>query len=93
MSPLLFNVYVDRLSGNQLEIGCLFNGNVINHLMYADDIVLLAPSVKGLQSLINVCHRLGLDNDIVFSDSKTAFVKILSSEDLRNKISFPPVFF
>ena len=53
--------------------------------------MLLAPSVKGLRCLINVCHRFGLDNDIVFNDSKTVFMKILSSEDLWNKISFPPV--
>ena len=60
--------------------------------MYADDIVLLALSVKGLQSLINVCHRFGLDNDKVFNGSKTMFMKIVSSEDLRSNISFPPVF-
>ena len=93
LSPLLFNVYVDRLSTklNQLETGCLFNGCVINHLMYADDIVLFAPSVKGLQSLINVCYRFGIENDIVFNDSKTVFMKMLCNDDKRQKISFPPV--
>ena len=94
LSPLLFNVYVDKLSSklNLLETGCLFNGSIINHLMYADNIVLFAPSVKGLQSLINVCYRFGKDNDIVFNESKTVFMKILCNNDMRHKISFPPVF-
>ena len=60
--------------------------------MHADDIVLFAPSVKGLQSLINVCYRFGKENDIVFNDSKTVFMKMLCNNDMRQKISFPPVF-
>ena len=42
LSSLLFNIYVDRISAslNKVYVGCLFNGKVINHLIYADDIVL-----------------------------------------------------
>ena len=42
--------------------------------MYADDIVLFAPSAKGLQNTINVCYaygRYGCDNDIIFNSSKS----------------------
>ena len=35
LSPLLFNVYVDDLSAQ------------LNHLMYADDLVLMSPSSAG----------------------------------------------
>ena len=31
--------------------------NVINHLMYADDIVLLSPSAKGMQRLVDNAYR------------------------------------
>ena len=46
MSPLLFNLYVNDLSEQlqKLPIGCCCGDMVVNHLMYADDIVLLAPS-------------------------------------------------
>ena len=30
--------------------------------MYVDDIVLFAPSAKGLQKTINVCYAYGCDN-------------------------------
>ena len=39
--------------------------------MYADDIVLFAPSAKGLQKTINVCYAYGCDNDIIFNSSKS----------------------
>ena len=46
LSPVLFNVYVDGLSTilNKTEIGCKFNGLLYNHLIYADDTVIIAPS-------------------------------------------------
>ena len=38
--PHLFNVYMDDLcvNLNKLQIGCLYAGTLINHLMYADDL-------------------------------------------------------
>ena len=57
LSPMLYNVYVDDLSCklNNSNAGCYINNILVNHFMYADDIALLAPSVKGLQKLVNVC--------------------------------------
>ena len=50
LSPYLFNVYVDDLS----RTGCLSGNITINHLMYADDLVLLSPSATGLRELLCV---------------------------------------
>ena len=52
--PYLFNVYMDDLSCalNRCPTGCLAGGKVINHLMYADDLVLLCPSAVGLSKLL-----------------------------------------
>ena len=43
LSPYLFNVYMDDLgqSLNCCKTGCLSGEIMINHLMYADDLVLL----------------------------------------------------
>ena len=51
LSPYLFNVYVDDLSQtlNSCITGCLSGNITINHLMYADDLVLLSPSATGLR--------------------------------------------
>ena len=48
LSPLLFNVYINdlRRSLSTLTIGCCSGEQVINHLLNADDIVLLSRSAK-----------------------------------------------
>ena len=50
LSPYLFNVYVDDLSVklNSCHVGCYYSGGCINHLMYADDFVIMSPSVGGV---------------------------------------------
>ena len=42
LSPCLFNIYFDDLSRslNKIYAGCYFNSIIVNHLLYADDIVL-----------------------------------------------------
>ena len=73
LSPLFFNVYMDGLSDIlcKTECGCTMGGRMINHLMYADDVVLLSPSAKGLQRLINICAAYGDSHDIKFNHAKT----------------------
>ena len=55
LCPILLNVYIDDLSIGltKLNIGCNFNGVFVNHFVYADDTVLLAPSPSTL--LCEVC--------------------------------------
>ena len=57
LSPYLFNVYMDNLSNmlNNCKIGCVINDRIVNHNIYADDIVVFSPSMSGLQQLVNVC--------------------------------------
>ena len=44
--PLTFSMYVDELSEelNTCNVGCNLNGHLINHIMYADDLVLISQS-------------------------------------------------
>ena len=53
-------------------IGCSVGGTVINHMLYADDIVLFAPSAKGLQKLLDISHTYGCNHDIEFNPSKSS---------------------
>ena len=73
LSPLFFNVYMDGLSDIlcKTECGCTMGGRMINHLMYADDVVFFSPSAKGLQRLINICAAYGDSDDIKFNHAKT----------------------
>ena len=66
LSPLLFNAYIDDLCDflSKLPVGYYCGKTVVNHLTYADDIVLLAPSVKGLQRLLDASYTHECDKDI-----------------------------
>ena len=90
LSPHLFNIYVDDLSTalNSLKIGCAISNLIINHLMYADDIVLISPSTAGLKELMNICLRFGILNDIKFNSKKSAILPFLPEN--KNTFKIPP---
>ena len=69
LSPYLYNIFMDDLSTtlNESKIGCVINNIYINHLCYADDTVLIAPSPTGLQHLINLCHSYALKNEVLYN--------------------------
>uniref|UniRef100_A0ABM0LV55 RNA-directed DNA polymerase from mobile element jockey-like n=1 Tax=Saccoglossus kowalevskii TaxID=10224 RepID=A0ABM0LV55_SACKO len=65
LSPTLFSIYIDDLSTRlqQAGVGC--------HLFYADDILLVLPSVKSLEKLVEICECYGEEFDILFHTTKT----------------------
>ena len=67
-------IYVDDLSValNACRVGCCVGKVLINHLMYADDLVIQAPSVFGLSKLLSICEIFGESNDIIFNQKKSA---------------------
>jgi hypothetical protein len=80
LSPYLFNVYIDDLSKRllQCKVGCNINGSWVNHIVYADDTVLLAPSPAALQELINHCERFASAHDIIYNSKKTVVMCVKS---------------
>ena len=57
-------------------IGCSVGVTVVNHMLYADDIVLFAPSAKGLQKLLDLSHTYGCNHDIEFNPLKSSVMYI-----------------
>jgi len=61
LSPAIFNVFINifivRL--RQLNIGCHLRSMFIGCLLCADDMILICPSVKGLQHMLDVCVSIG----------------------------------
>ena len=51
---------------------------IINHLMYADDLVILAPSVAGLSKLLSICEIFGESIDIIFNQKKISSLYFIS---------------
>lgn len=76
LSPYLFNLYVDKLSVmlNNVQSGCFIGSKMVNHLMYADDVVLLSPSSNGLRKLLNACETFASTHDVRFNCSKSVIM-------------------
>ena len=57
LSPFLFHIYMDDLSKvlNSVKAGCMINDLLFSHLIYADDLVLIALSVSALQTSLALC--------------------------------------
>ena len=87
LAPMLFNAYVDDLSGecNSKNVGVKYNGVIINHFMYADDLVMFAPSLVGLFKLLRICEKVGIIHNILYN-SKKSDVMIIRSALLRDSV-------
>ena len=62
---------------SRANAGCYVNDICVNHLFYADDICLLAPSAIGLQRMIDICTDYGIENDILFNSLKSNCLTVL----------------
>ena len=47
--------------------GCMFAGHWLGGLALADDVILLSPSVQGLQNMVNICADYAKRSDLLFS--------------------------
>ena len=87
LSPYLFSIYVDDLSEqlNECKTGYKFNDLLVNHLMYADDLVILAPSAVGLSMLFKACEKFGVHHDVKFNGKKSA-VMVFRSKTMKDLV-------
>ena len=71
-SPTFWAVYMNplieelRASG----VGCYVAGVFMGLVVYADDILLLAPNRKAAQIMLSICERFAIDNNIRFSTQR-----------------------
>jgi hypothetical protein len=73
LSPFLFAVYLDDL----VKFVCGdINGSTLSIVLYADDIILLSPSVQALQSLLIVCESELRYLDMLINAKKSCCMRI-----------------
>ena len=67
-----FATYLDPLlrSLRASGYGCKVAGHWLGGLALADDVMLLSPSVQGLQELVTICEKHVKETDLVFSTDK-----------------------
>ena len=77
LSPHLFAVYVDDIVTriNESEYGCTLEGKRVGIIMYADDILLLAPSVESLQRLLCIVESELVDLDMSLNSKKSFCIR------------------
>ena len=63
----------------------MVGNRLINHLMYADDLVVLSPYSAGLQKLLRVCTEYGVQYDIKFNPKKSVVMIARTKEDQKRK--------
>ena len=80
LSPALFNIYINDMISEIVSsgIGCRLGLYVANVIAYADDLVLLAPTLSGLQKLINLCYNHSVSLSLLFSSSKCFCMKFMN---------------
>ena len=84
LSPVLFTVYLDellrRMSNSRL--GCYIGNIFCGTLAYADDVIILAPSVASLCDMLSICESFANDYNIIFNSCKS---KLLVFPEVDNK--------
>ena len=76
LSPALFNIYLESLLVDlrNSNHGCRVGHICANSFAYADDIVLLSPTLYGIKELIKLCEMYSIDYSVTFNPSKCAIM-------------------
>ncbi|XP_045457309.1 uncharacterized protein LOC123667459 [Melitaea cinxia] len=71
--PKLFSLYVNRLIEelSSIKVGCSIDGTFVNNISYADDMVLLSPSIKALRKLLGICERYAVAHGLRYNPEKS----------------------
>ena len=94
LSPRLYCVYTDDLFDllRRKRTGCWVANKFIGIIGYADDLILLSPTIDGLQEMVKTCEEFAIDNNLVFSTHqvpqkcKTKCVAFTKKQECLNKI-------
>ncbi len=64
---VLFSIYLDGLltNLNKKGVGCQMVNCFVGCLAYADDLTLIAPSQKDLQTIISICEGYAADHNVI----------------------------
>ena len=77
LSPILFSLYMDELVKDikSKSIGCYMGNHFVGAIAYADDLVLLCPSIKGLSCMISCAVQFAHKYHLIFNAKKSLGIK------------------
>ena len=76
LSAVIFNMFVNKfiVQLKLLDIGCHIGSVFVGCIMYADDIILLCPSLHGLQQMIDTCCNIASLLSLEFNINKFHYI-------------------
>ena len=82
MSPILYSIYMDQLLTrlHNSPYGCEINRVFMGAFAYADDLILLSPTVHGTRCMLNICETYGQDFNVMFNPSKSKLIVRTTNE-------------
>ena len=77
LSPVLFAIYLDTLlcQLQASDIGCSLGGVYAGTFAYANNVVLLAPSLSSLRLMLSICARYADLHGLSFNPAKSQLVQ------------------
>ena len=90
LSPTLFSIFLNDLAEEikSLDAGIMVGGLILSILLYADDIVLIAPTPEKLQAMLDVvtswCRKWGMD----INAKKTQILHVRNHQRPRSNFEF-----
>ena len=78
ISPILFGIYIDQLLKvlSNSGFGCYIGKEFYGCMGYADDIVILAPTLLSTNKLLELTYKVSLEYNIMFNVEKTKFINM-----------------
>ena len=76
LSPALFNLYINIIivQLRSCDCRCYMRDRFFDCFLYADDIIILAPSLSGLQSMLDTCTTGCKELRMKFNNSKSYYL-------------------
>ena len=81
MSPILFIIYMDELliKLSMSGVGCYIGNTFCGSLGYADDVILLCPTLMSMRKMLSICESFAVEYDVLFNPSKSKLLVYNSS--------------
>lgn len=84
LSPILFIIYMDELLHNLSTsgVGCYIGNTFCGSFGFADDIILLSPTLMSIKKMLCICETFANEYDVLFNSEKSKLL-MYSSKSKR----------